>query len=173
MDNRSYNVSSTIYRNEDQSLSKISVFRDTTEFNALQRSLQQAQKMEAVGNLAGGIAHDFNNLLSPIIGMSELLLDDLPRGSLEHEKIKVILNSGMRGAELVRQILTFSRKAEQKRIPVRVQKILKEVLKLIRSTLPADIEIEKNIREDCGLVLADPTQLHQVAMNLIPTPITP
>ena len=80
IDNRSFNVSSTVFTNEQGSLSKISVFRDTTEFLDLQNRLQQAQKMEAIGALAGGIAHDFNNILFPIVGMSELLLEDIPFG---------------------------------------------------------------------------------------------
>jgi CheY-like chemotaxis protein/two-component sensor histidine kinase len=129
--------------------------------------LHQLQKMESIGNLAGGIAHDFKNLLCPIIGMSELLLEDLPKGSLEYENTQQILKAGKRGSELVKQILAFSRQSEHKKIPVRIQHILKEVLKLSRSTIPTDIEILQDIQPDCGLAMADPTQIHQIAMNLI------
>jgi PAS domain S-box-containing protein len=140
---------------------------DISDRKNLQARIQQAQKAEAIGTLAGGIAHDFNNLLSPIIGMTELLLDDLAPGSLQHENVKEILTAGIRSRDLVKQILAFSRQTEHEMIPVRVQQILKEVLKLSRSTIPSNIEIFHDIQSDCGLVMADPTQLHQVAMNLI------
>ncbi|GAF87243.1 unnamed protein product, partial [marine sediment metagenome] len=114
--------------------------------------LQQAQKMESIGTLAGGIAHDFNNLLYPIIGFSEMLKEDLPPDSPEHESAQEIFNAGRRGGELVKQILAFSRQTEHKLSPVRFQKILTEVCKLTRSTIPSDIEIFQDIQKDCGLV---------------------
>ena len=132
-----------------------------------QKYLQQAQKMESIGNLAGGIAHDFNNILTSIIGVSELLLDDLQPGSLEQENVFEIIKAGRRGSDLVKQILAFSRQPEQQKIPVRIQQVLKEVLQLCRSTIPSNIELINDIQTDCGFVLADPTQLHQIAMNLI------
>ena len=137
------------------------------EREELQNQLNQLQKMESIGNLAGGIAHDFNNLLFPIIGMSELLLEDLPGGSPEHEYVLEILKAGKRAGDLVKQILAFSRQSEHKKIPVQVQLVVKEVLKLSRSAIPSDVEISEDIQTDCGLVMADPTQIHQVAMNLI------
>lgn len=143
------------------------VNQDITERKHLEARLAQAQKLESIGNLAGGIAHDFNNLLSPIVGLSELLLDDLDENSPEHENVREILKAGKRGSDLVRQILAFSRQSEQKKIPVRIQKILTEVLSLCRSTIPTEIEIRQEIRGDCGLVMADPTQIHQIAMNLM------
>jgi len=133
----------------------------------LEAQLQQSQKIESIGNLAGGIAHDFNNLLFPIIGMSEMLLEDLPQDSLEYENAQEIFVAGRRAGDLVQQILAFSRQSEHKMTPVRVQNVLKEVLKLTRSTIPSNIEIHENIQQDCGLIMADPTQVHQVAMNLI------
>ncbi len=145
----------------------ITTVQDVTERNQLQAQLQQAQKMEAVGSLAGGIAHDFNNILFPIIGLSEMLMYDLPPGSPEFENAEEILKAGKRGGELVQQILSFSRRTEHKRMPIRIQQILKEVIKLARSTIPADIIIEADIHSDCGPVMADPIQIHQVAMNLI------
>jgi nitrogen-specific signal transduction histidine kinase/ActR/RegA family two-component response regulator len=117
--------------------------------------------------LAGGIAHDFNNLLFPIIGNSELLLEDLPENSPAHANAKEILTAGKRAGELVRQILSFSRQSDRKTIPVSLQPILKETLKMVRSTIPADIPISHSISADCGMVLADPSDLHQIAMNLI------
>ena len=143
--------------------------RKTAEQEAddLAIQLQQMQKMESIGNLAGGIAHDFNNLLFPIIGMSELLLEDLPSNSLEYENAKEIFNAGKRASELVQQILAFSRQSEPKMVPVRVQNIVREVLKLSRSTIPTDIDIVQDIQTDCGSVRGDATQIHQVVINLI------
>jgi PAS domain S-box-containing protein len=145
----------------------VSIVRDLTERKEIGKRLQQAQKMESIGSLAGGIAHDFNNILFPIIGMSELLLEDLPSDSAEYENTREILKAGKRGSDLVKQILAFSRQTEQQMIPVRIQSILKEILKLIRSTIPSNIEISQDIQTDCGLVMADPTQVHQIGMNLI------
>ena len=129
--------------------------------------IQQTQKMESIGSLAGGIAHDFNNILFPIIGMSELLLEDLPPGSVERENAEEIFKAGKRGSDLVKQILAFSRQSEHKMMPTRIQNVLNEVITLSRSTIPAYIEIEKDIQQNCGMVLADPSQIHQIGMNII------
>lgn len=133
----------------------------------LETKLRQAQKMEAIGTLAGGIAHDFNNILSPIVGYSQLLMLDLPQGGLKHQYANSILTAGLRASELVNQILAFSRQSDQEKVLVEVQNILQEVLRLSRSIIPTSIEILQDIQDDCGSVQADPTQLHQVAMNLI------
>jgi CheY-like chemotaxis protein/two-component sensor histidine kinase len=123
--------------------------------------------MEAIGTLAGGIAHDFNNILFPIIGMSEMLIEEAPKNSPERDNLKVIHTAALRAGELVKQILSFSRQVEHKKRPVNIQHILKEVLKLTRSTIPSDIGITQFIQNDCGLVMADPTQIHQILMNLV------
>lgn len=151
----------------DQRTGWVSIIRDLTERKKFESHIRQTQKIESIGNLAGGIAHDFNNILFPIVGMSELLLEDLPPESNEREKAEEIYKAGKRGSDLVKQILAFSRQSDQKPIPTRIQKVLKEVSKLIRSTIPANIEINWDIQEDCGMVMAEPTQLHQIAMNLI------
>ena len=122
--------------------------------------------MEAIGVLAGGIAHDFNNLLFPIIGYTEMLLETASDETSTLQPLEEILNAARRAKELVWQILTFSRQAEQERRPVQVQTLLKEVLQLIRASLPSTIRIETRIENDCGPVLADPSQLHSIAMNL-------
>jgi PAS domain S-box-containing protein len=137
------------------------------EREKIQAQLTQAQKLESIGSLAGGIAHDFNNLLFPIVGLSEMMLDDFPPGSPEHSDAQQIFEAGKRGRALVHQILSFSRQSEYQRIPVHIQTILKEVFKLCRTTIPAEIPITQDIQIDCRPVMADPTQIHQIAMNLI------
>lgn len=165
--NQFYFVSHSPIFHVDGSISKLTVYRDITQIKRLEARIQQAQKLESIGNLSGGIAHDFNNILSPIMGMAELLLEDLPSRSQEYENAQIIFEAGKRGRDLVAQILAFSRQAPQNFKPVHVQKILKEVLKLSRATIPSYIEIDHNIEQDCGLIMANSTQIHQVAMNLI------
>ena len=131
---------------------------DISARKQMEAQLQQTQKIESIGNLAGGIAHDFNNILFPIVGMSEMLMEDLPSGSPEYQSVKEILKASIRGGELVKQILAFSRQSDHQMIPVRLQQILKDALKLCRSTIPSNIEIKQNIQSDSGMVVADPTQ---------------
>ena len=148
-------------------LGMVSILEDTSKQVKLERRLIQTQKLESIGNLASGIAHDFNNLLFPIIALSDMLLDDLPEGSKAHKKVSDILKAGNRGKELVKQILTFSHKSDSKKITVPFQQIVKEALKLSRSTIPSNIVVSSEINKDCGLVKANPSQLHQIVMNLI------
>jgi PAS domain S-box-containing protein len=133
----------------------------------LLQQLQQSQKLEAIGALAGGIAHDFNNILFPIIGYAEMALDDTAPDHPHRQFLSQILKGASRARDLVMQILTFSRQTEGERQAMRVQPILKEVLKLIRSTLPATIEVRREVDPETGPILADPTQIHSVLMNLI------
>jgi len=136
------------------------------ENRRLEHQLRQSQKMEAMGTLAGGIAHDFNNILFPIIGYAEMTLYEMPEDSLTRRNLKELLKAANRAKGLVRQILTFSRQTEQERKPLEMQPIIKEALKLIRASLPTTIEIRQSIATETGLVSIDPTQIHQVVMNL-------
>ena len=142
------------------------IYEDITQRKHLETQLQQSQKMEAIGTLAGGIAHDFNNILGVIIGCSELAQLDVSEGAKAHRYLKQVLDASDRAADLVQQILTFSRQKDMERRPVEVGIIFNEALKLLRSSLPSTIRIHQNIESRSGLVLADPTQMHQVLMNL-------
>jgi PAS domain S-box-containing protein len=135
------------------------------EKEKLTAQLMQAQKMEAIGTLAGGIAHDFNNILGIIIGYTELIDLKEPKTSAIKSKLQQILQAGHRAKDLVKQILTFSRKAEQSRQPVSLGSITQEALKMLRASLPTTIDIRSSINSD-SLVRADITQLHQVLMNI-------
>ncbi|MBF0203561.1 MAG: response regulator [Desulfamplus sp.] len=141
-------------------------YSDVTETHQIVKQLQQAQKMEAIGTLAGGIAHDFNNILVPILGYTEMLSEDSPEDTPFRSRLDKIHSAATRAKSLVKQILTFSRQEQGELILMKIQHILKEALSLIRSTIPTTIEIRKNIKQECGLIKADPTQIHQVIMNL-------
>ena len=137
------------------------------ERDRLSSQLRQAQKMEAIGTLAGGIAHDFNNILGSIIGYGELIeLFELPDNNEIQENLNHVLNSAYRAKDLVDQILAFSRKSEVERQPVLLAPLIKETLKFLRASLPSTIEINSNIQGLPGAIQADPTQMHQVIMNL-------
>ena len=131
----------------------------------LEAELQQAQKLETIGTLAGGIAHDFNNILQPIMGYTEMELNDLSPSNPLRKSLEEVLKASLRAKELIRQILAISRSTEeQQRIPIDISSIIKEALKLLRSSLPSSIEMRQKIRK--SVALADPTQIHQVLMNL-------
>ncbi len=136
------------------------------EQQELESQLQQAQKLETIGTLAGGIAHDFNNILFPVVGYTEMLIEDVPGDSPLKPRLEEIYQGALRARELVKQILMFSRQESCELMLMKLQYIVREALKLIRSTIPTTIEIKQNIRMDCGAVKADPTQIHQVIMNL-------
>jgi signal transduction histidine kinase/ActR/RegA family two-component response regulator len=131
----------------------------------LENQLRQTQKMEAIGTLAGGIAHDFNNILSSVIGYAELAMDDVEPGSLMANNLSEIHTAGNRAKNLVRQILTFAREGEDSITPTQISSIVKEALKMLRSTIPTTIDIRQDIQSH-SLVMADPTQIHQILMNL-------
>jgi signal transduction histidine kinase/ActR/RegA family two-component response regulator len=136
------------------------------EKKKLEAQLQRAQRMEAIGTLAGGIAHDFNNVLTAIIGYTELLRYDLPADSKVEANLEAIFQAAIRAKDLVQQILTFSRQGEQEKKPLRISTIIKEALKLLRASLPTTIEIRQNLESNSDIILANPTQIHQVLINL-------
>ncbi|MBA4367144.1 MAG: hypothetical protein C0403_05845 [Desulfobacterium sp.] len=144
----------------------IGLFRDVTARKEMEEKVRQSQKMEAIGTLAGGIAHDFNNILSAVIGYSELVLAKADSNGEIYHYVEQVLQAGYRAKALVQQILTFSRKSSTEILPLKIQPIVKEVLKLLRSTLPTTIEIRQEIDEKCAPINADASQIHQIIMNL-------
>ncbi|MDR3554177.1 MAG: response regulator [Syntrophobacteraceae bacterium] len=146
----------------------VSVIRDVTHEVNLEKSLRQAEKMECIGTLAGGIAHDFNNILMAIMGYAEIALALPSENQALKNSLGQIFAAGLRAKELVRQILTFSRRSEQERRPVQLALIVSEAMKLLRASLPSTIEIRREVSRDAAhaVILSDPTQIHQVVMNL-------
>lgn len=130
-----------------------------------ERQFRQSSRMEAIGTLAGGIAHDFNNILTAIMGYTELALATVPKGSRTQRNLQEVLTAGHRAKHLVLQILTFSRQAGQGKKPIPIHMVIREALKLLRATIPSTIEIHQSLKTE-ATILADPTQLHQVIINL-------
>ncbi len=140
--------------------------RDITRQKALEEQLRQSQKIEAVGTLAGGIAHDINNILAPILGYAEIIRDTVPADSQTYQDIQQIINASSRAKDLVQQILSFSRHSKKTGQIIQLQEVIKEALNLLRSTIPANITINQKITQHCGPVWADPSQIHQIIINL-------
>ena len=139
---------------------------ETKEKERLEAQLRQAQKMEALGTLAGGVAHDFNNMLAAIIGFSEIAAERIPAESGVQRHIKRILEAGLRGRDLVKQMLAFSRQTEQEKKPLLASSIVKESIKLLRASIPSTVSISFRAKSESGLSLGDPVQIQQVLMNL-------
>jgi PAS domain S-box-containing protein len=135
------------------------------EKEELQKQLVQAQKLEAIGHLAGGIAHDFNNILTVILGFSSLARINVKKGSEIDEDLEEVYKAGLRAKELVQQILTFARKAEDEINAIEIQPIVKEIIKFLRSSIPSTVEIRSQLTSR-SLILGNATQVHQVLMNL-------
>lgn len=136
----------------------------TSEMRELQ--LRQAQKMEALGALAGGIAHDFNNILQAIMGFSALAKDDAPEDGTIAQDLQKVLKAARRGQDLVQRILLFSRREEQEQHSVEIKTIVKEAVDLIAPTIPSTIEVRSVFSDECGRIMADPSQINQIIMNL-------
>jgi PAS domain S-box-containing protein len=142
------------------------LMRETGERAKVEQQLRQAQKMEALGTLSGGIAHDFNNILAAIIGFTELVAGHIEKGSRDERHLARVMQASLRGRELVKQMLTFSRQAEQEKKPLRLSGVVKETVRLLRASIPSTIVIKLSVKSESGVILGDPTQIQQVLMNL-------
>ena len=159
-------ISGAIYKDKNGNpIGSVINLRDISLQKKLEAQLQQAQKMEAIGTMAGGIAHDFNNILSSVIGYTELTLDSEKKGTFQYKNLQEVLSAGNRARDLVKQILTFSRQVDHEQKPIQLKPQIKEALKMIRASIPSTIEIDQNLQSD-ELIMADPTQIHQILMNL-------
>ena len=157
---------SPIRNDQGKIMHYVAVKHDVTRELQLEAQFRQAQKMEAIGKLAGGIAHDFNNILTVIFGYGSMLQHETLRQHSVHQKVLAILAAANRAKDLVQQILTFSHQHEQKRQIIHLDPVIREATRFLRATLPSNIRIDLNLSADAPTVLADPTQIYQVTMNL-------
>lgn len=166
---RYYEVETTVspvVDKEGNIISYVLVERDITYESDLERQLRHSQKQEAIGTLAGGIAHDLNNNLLPIIINTEFVLGKLPEESPLREHLDDALQSARKARDLVKQIQEFSRQSEHRQIPLQISPLIKETIKILKATLPKTIDLRTDLRTSCDTVMADPTQLHRVILNL-------
>ncbi|HEY3276726.1 MAG TPA: PAS domain S-box protein [Syntrophorhabdaceae bacterium] len=152
--------------NQGKPIALLEINSDITDRKRIEEQLRQSQKMEAVGTLAGGIAHDFNNILAAILGFGEMVEEDLPPGSPSLSHMHRVISAALRGRDLVQQILAFSRKAKVARTPVSLSALVKETVQLLRASIPATIDIRLNLKASRDMVVASPTELQQIVMNL-------
>jgi len=155
-----------IFNDDNEAVRIIGTHVDISEIKNLQRRLFQSQKLESIGNLAGGIAHEFNNILSIIMGNNEILMSDLPAASLPRESAEEIRIASLRARDVVKQLLTFSRQDTASKKLISIKSIVEESIKLIRSSIPANIEIQQKIGSTVSNILGNATQINQVLINL-------
>lgn len=168
-DGSDYRVDTTVSPVRDEKgrfTNVVILMRDVSDLVQMEAQLRQSQKMEAIGTLAGGIAHDFNNMLYAILGYTELAADAIAPDSPVHECLRGIQAAGQRATSLVSQILAFSHPGNVEHAPLGLGAVVNDALDFMRNSLPATIDLRRDIDEDTGLVRADPTQIHQVIMNL-------
>ena len=143
-----------------------SLKQETRERERAEAQLRQIQKLEALGTLTGGIAHDFNNILAAMMGFAELAKDKVPEGSPEERYLRIVLDAGIQGRELIKQMLTFSRQSASEKKPLQLSTVMKETARFLRASIPSTVSIRVNVESESGLILADPVQIQQVLMNL-------
>ena len=160
-------MSAAIYKDRNGNpIGSVINLRDITEQKKLEGQLHHALKMESIGTLAGGIAHDFNNILGIVLGNTELAMDDVPEWNPARLNLEEILTASFRAKDVVRQLLSFARKTQLEKKPTNIIPIVKDSLKLLRSSLPTSIDLRQNIAKNVATILADPTQVNQVLINL-------
>ena len=142
------------------------LMEETVERRLVEGQLRQAQKMDALGIMSGGIAHDFNNILAAIMGFADIVRGHLPQGSRDARSLERVMEAGIRGRELIKQMLAFSRKGDLEKKPLAVAGVVNETMKLLRASIPTTIDIEVKVERESGMILGDPVQLQQVLMNL-------
>ncbi|WP_432736995.1 hybrid sensor histidine kinase/response regulator [Maridesulfovibrio sp. FT414] len=155
-----------LYNERGQVVGTLSTAQDVTSKVNLEKQLLQSQKMEAIGTLAGGIAHDFNNILTSIMNSVELALTDIDEGTMTWKDLDRAVKAAQRGSRLVKQILTFSRPSQEGFKPTDIGEVVQETVDFIKASLPRNIEVSAKVPDGAPLVMADPTQIHQVIMNL-------
>jgi len=155
-----------VFSDSGKIINFVAVKHDISRELELEQQLRQAVKMEAMGTLASGIAHDFNNILGAILGYTRMAMEELQSDSQPYQDLCEVIHSGDRAVNLVKQILLFSRHQEQSLVPVQVEYLVKEATKMLRATLPATISLEANIAPNCPAIMADPSQIHQIIINL-------
>ena len=143
-----------------------SVFIDISEKKQLEENLRRSERLETIGTLAGGIAHEFNNILSIIIGNNELAMETAPKLGYLKDNLEEIRSASMRAKEVVKQLLTFSRQDNAKKVPLDIGTVVKDSLKLIRSSIPANIDIRQRLCDNVDTIVANPTQINQLLINL-------
>ncbi len=132
----------------------------------LEEQVRQTQKMEAMGTLAGGIAHDFNNILAAMLGNAELALDDVPAGAASRHSLEQVVKAGLRGRDLVRQILAFSRKSDGNYTALSLGQLIRDTFAILRPSLPGNITAHLDLDVENDTILADSSQMQQVLLNL-------
>jgi len=164
--NHYYSVSNSPIVDADKTISKLTILHDITNRKSMEVQLQQVRKMESLGTIAGGIAHDFNNIIQMITGNAELALEALPEKTSIRENLNDIKSAGLRASGIVKQLLNFSHKADQNLKPIDAISVVRDALRLLRSTIPSSIEIRKYLPDTEITIVADPVLINQVLMNI-------